>query len=192
MSKRLIGYGYFCHVYETDKKDIVKKVIKPSVNMTDATKYDAYWFFLNLLINNHNIRNNPFFPKIHEYKIVKDQNGFDRRYVLLEKLHKLKKLTKPEVKEITENSLGYYYEYENLDQYMKHLMKIINNPSKSIKNKDFLNACKFLKNDVFNEVKQYHGRVRLDISDYNVMYRKSDKRLVFVDPITSGLRLSKG
>ena len=189
MKPELIGFGYFCNVYTTPDENIVKKIIKPSIKTENIKTHDAYWYFLELLIYSP-IKGNMFFPKIYDYKVEKDSDGFDRRYVLTEKLESTINLSDRKINKITKNTLGFTFEYDDRIDYFTKLTRYVSD-YRNIKNKEFLKASSFLLNEVFPVVRDKHGRVRLDISRQNMLYRPSTETLVFVDPITTGLRFSK-
>lgn len=170
-------------------------------NITD----DAYLTYLKTIQDlEKSGHNNPYFPKIHDLRIVRDENGKLSYHVNMEKLVNINspkilnnrkliksvgdKLVKDPIRlndtDYVEHDYAENPDVEDSKEYLKHVIETLdvaieNNNYSDIKDENLINALK-----VINKIKSTYSFLP-DIHPGNVMWRITGTmpQLVITDPL---------
>jgi len=142
-------------------------------------KADAYYDYIEHVVNSGIAKINPHFPRIYDIKKITDKSGHFKYKIKMETLQHFSSI---EPKTIN-GMLQQYYGYDNDDDSLSHQILMTNvrkNVKGSLKSNDdtFNEACKFVADFIRN------GNYSEDLHMDNIMVRLAPyPQLVFVDPV---------
>lgn len=183
-----------------DKKNdpfMVRKTSHDDQNKYDVSEYDGYWAFIQGIVDNSELKNNPFLPRVYNVKKIKDVNGKVIMRADIEKLHHGYTFDTDILFPYFINIFGGDYE-ERMKHYLQEegdepevLIKSAANKMEvavdsgdysRIQNPTLVKALKYIAS--------FNDKFEADIRDSNIMFRTGGQglQLVIIDPIAGKLK----
>lgn len=186
VDKGMVGRGYFSTV-AADKKDphMVKKYT------TNFDSDDVFDLYVRFIIKNK-LHENPYFPRIYNFKEIQDKKGQTPYKYQIEKLQNITNLDKKEFEFIFDKIFGdgFFSKYvagERTEQMAFRLADVVETAAKEdveskIEDEDFKKATRLIR--MFVNSKKCDG-CRIDLHQNNIMARRTPYgvQLVITDPV---------
>jgi hypothetical protein len=157
----------------------------------DAKEQDGYWTYIEGIVKNPELKDNPFFPRVYNIKTIKDPRGKAIYRADIEKLEPLTSLDKSLViryfasilnKEKTKEYLE-KHRVRSQDGIIAECVYLIDK-SASEGNYDFINNAQLA--EALQYIHSLSNKFGVDIHSENIMFRRGSYglQLVITDPLS--------
>lgn len=187
VDKGTVGRGLFSTVKADKDPHMVKKYT------TNFEEDDVFDLYVRFIIKNK-LHENPYFPRIYNFKEIRDKEGKPLYKYQIEKLQNITNLEKPELEFIIDKLFGNGFFEKHLSGETKRSIiyelanavetAIENDVGNKIKDDDFKKAAKLIR--MFAKSKKCPN-CRIDLHQNNIMARRTPYgvQLVITDPVAS-------
>ena len=206
---RSLGVGNFADVEEIrNRPDIVRK----TSSSVKAASLDGYWVFIDELVK-QKLWKNPYFPRVHDVKIITDAEGQKMYRAKIEKLIPLEKLELENILKLFKKTFGVSFAEKAREAYQRAKSEGKNVSKPNLRKSKVLNEIGEMMENYLNqgnlvsfeygfqikeqnvdqqlidallkihEISKKHN-FGLDIHDENIMLRPGDFHMVITDPIS--------
>lgn len=150
----------------------------------NAEHHDGYWSYITAIVNNDELKSNPFLPRVYSIKSYYDKEGNKKFIANIEKLLNYKEVDTKQLKQYIPHIIDIGNDNNYFDQYpLLALCDTIEAAAyhgnyAHIKNEKLIEALKFI-NSISN---RYH----IDLHSDNIMFRRTKYgiELVITDPLS--------
>lgn len=171
--------------YATQKAD-EHEVTKHGKIISQSLDNDAYFTYINTIVNDKTMQDNPYFPKVYNIKVY-NQNNKNSYKIKMEKLININKLSNEEIKAISEKimpdnwiAMGIGDTVNDLLRYIREFLR----KKVSTKDKEFFDAINSI-----SKIRNDNHDFRYDFHDENIAIRRTSvgPQLVILDPLHNDL-----
>lgn len=184
-----LGSGAFASVSDKKNDPFMVRKTSHSDRKMDISKFDGYWTYIQGIVENPSLKNNPFLPRVYNVKKIKDASG---KIVMRADIEKLQNGNVFEMDML----LSYFnnvlnadlssFEDDDVDELLMQAAFIMEsavdyNDYSKIKNSYLIQALKYI-----GSLKRSYG---IDIHEGNIMFRTGGQgiQLVITDPVSGSL-----